>query len=79
MSWARRRRASLWRIGRRLATPVGVWDTDGFRREFVAKVIVVASEPPACRDADCVWAAKDELDHAIEATVVRYAPTVLTR
>ncbi len=48
----------------------------------MAKVIVVdpyASEPPACRGADYVWAAKDELDHAIEATVVRYAPTVLTR
>ena len=38
-----------------------------------------APGPPACRDADCVWAAKDELDLAIEATVVRYAPTVLTR
>ena len=76
------------RIGHRLAAPVGVWDTDadGFRREFVAKVIVVdlyASEPPACRGADYVWAAKDELDgsvlHATEATVVRYAPTVLTQ
>ena len=52
----------------------GTRDTDGFPREFVAKVIVVdpyASEPPACRGADYVWAAKDELDgsvlHAIEA------------
>ena len=37
----------------------------------MAKVIVVdpyASEPPACRGAGYVWAAKDELD-AIEATV----------
>ena len=58
------------------ACVAGVWDTDtdGFPREFVAKVIVVdpyASEPPACRGADYVWAAKDELDgsvlHAIEA------------
>ena len=80
------RLASRRRIGRRPAAPVGVWDTDtdGFRREFVAKVIVVdpyASEPPACRDAqaDYVWAAKDELDHAIEATRVSYAPPVLTQ
>ena len=55
------------------ACVAGVWDTDtdGFPREFVAKVIVVdpyASEPPACRGAGYVWAAKDELD-AIEATV----------
>ena len=47
------------------AAPVGVWDADadGYRREFVAKAIVVdpyASGPPAC--ADYVWAAKDELD-----------------
>ena len=46
------------------AAPVGVWDADadGYRREFVAKAIVVdpyASGPPAC--ADYVWAAKDEL------------------
>ena len=38
---------------------------------------------PACRDADYVWAAKDELDgsvlHAAEATRVSYAPAVLTR
>ena len=52
------------------ACVAGVWDTDadGFRREFVAKFIVVdpyASGPPAC--ADYVWAAKDELDHATEA------------
>ena len=56
--------------------------SDGLRREFVAKVIVVdpyASEPPACRGADYVWAAKDELDHAIEATRVSYAPPVLTQ
>ena len=35
------RLASRRRIGRRLAAPVGVWDTDadGFRREFMAKVI----------------------------------------
>ena len=68
------------------AAPVGVWDADadGYRREFVAKAIVVdpyASGPPAC--ADYVWAAKDEPDgsvlHATEATVVRYAPTVLTQ
>ena len=60
----------------------GTRDTDGFPREFVAKVIVVdpyASEPPACRGADYVWAAKDELDHAIEATRVSYAPPVLTQ
>ena len=47
------------------ACVAGVWDTDtdGFPRDFVAKVIVVdpyASGPPAC--ADYVWAAKDELD-----------------
>ena len=56
--------------------------SDGLRREFVAKVIVVdpyASEPPACRGADYVWAAKDELDHAIEATRVSYAPPVRTQ
>jgi hypothetical protein len=46
------------------AAPVAAWDTDagGFRREFVAKAIVVdpyATGPPAC--ADYVWAAKDEL------------------
>ena len=66
------------------ACVAGVWDTDtdGFPRDFVAKVIVVdpyASEPPACRGADYVWAAKDELDHAIEATRVSYAPPVLTQ
>ena len=58
------RLASRRHIGRRLAAPVGVWDADadGYRREFVAKAIVVdpyASGPPAC--ADYVWAAKDEL------------------
>ena len=38
-----------------------------------------APGPPACRGADYVWAAKDELDHAIEATRVSYAPPVLTQ
>ena len=66
------------------ACVAGVWDTDadGFRREFVAKVIVVdpcASEPPACRGADYVWAAKDEPDHAVEATSLRTDGTYAAR
>ena len=56
--------------------------SDGLRREFVAKVIVVdpcASEPPACRGADYVWAAKDEPDHAVEATSLRTDGTYAAR
>ena len=30
-----------------------------------------APGPPACRGADYVWAAKDEPDHAVEATSLR--------
>ena len=52
------------------ACVAGVWDTDtdGFPREFVAKVIRLGAAGPGAAALYYVWAAKDELDHAVEAT-----------